>query len=435
MVKIIKQKQPQQTINTLNKRSYRKRGRMITIGKMPEKLQSFFKPVKQYFSKPAYNHFWALVTAITIGHAATIGRLARTLRGSTHRTKHGEFLRHSDYDESAVTEKIALDILRRLHIVKDPKVFIIVDETQTLKRAKKMDAVGSVHLHSSGTYATGHMILKICLYYRGIIIPWGSWLYVKREHAHHLQIPFRTMTEMAATAVRTANLPKWCNVTVLFDAFYLCPKVVNACKERKWRYIGVARANREFTVNSVKHKLGKYGRNVLRNNGCWHNISGIRTTKTYRLAERVGVLRKLGKVRIVFARRKGEHEYRSLVTNDLKSDMRTIVADYLKRWSIELLIKDQKQHLGLGDYRLLRYRAVVRHLHLVDCAYACLTHLGIRIQSAQGRRKNAKVLRLEPVSVLKDCMRRMIWKENVQYVIKFSHEKKVIRRLEKLLAA
>jgi SRSO17 transposase len=115
--------------------------------------------------------------------------------------------------------------------------------------------------------------------------------------------------------------------------------------------------------------------------------------------------------------------------------MRTIVADYLKRWSIEMLIKDEKQHLGLGDYRVIRYRAVVRHLHLVDCAYACLTHLGLKAQCAQGQNKSKKVLRLEPISKLKDRMRRIVWQENVQDVIKYSHEKPVIRRLEKLLAA
>jgi SRSO17 transposase len=108
---------------------------------------------------------------------------------------------------------------------------------------------------------------------------------------------------------------------------------------------------------------------------------------------------------------------------------------YLKRWSIEMLIKDEKQHLGLGDYRVKRYRAVVRHLHLVDCAYACLTHLGLKTQSAQGQNKSKKVLRLEPISKLKDGMRRIVWQENVQNVIKYSHEKPVIRRLEKLLAA
>jgi len=45
------------------------------------------------------------------------------------------------------------------------------------------------------------------------------------------------------------------------------------------------------------------------------------------------------------------------------------------------------------------------------------------------------VLRLEPISKLKDRTRRIVWQENVQDVIKHSHEKPVIRRLEKLLAA
>jgi len=140
-------------------------------------------------------------------------------------------------------------------------------------------------------------------------------------------------------------------------------------------------------------------------------------------------------VKVVFSRRRGEKDNVALITDDVTASMKTIVANYLKRWSIEMLIKDEKQHLGLGDYRVLRYRAVARHLCLVDCAYACLTHLGIKAQCAQGRKKNNKVLRLEPISKLKERMRRMVWRENVQDVIKHSHEKAVIRRLEKLLAA
>ena len=221
----------------------------------------------------------------------------------------------------------------------------------------------------------------------------------------------------------------------MFDAFYLCPKVAHACKERKWHYIGVGKSNRWFTAGSVKSKLGKYGRNVLRNGGKWYNVSGLRKTRKYRLAERIGQLNGLGMVKIVFSRRKGESKHIAIVTDDLHASMRTVVADYLKRWSIEMLIKDEKQHLGLGDYRVLRYQAVVRHLHLVDCAYACLTHMGIKTYCAQGQNKSKKVLRLEPISKLKEQMRRIVWQENVQDVIKYSHEKPVIRRLEKLLAA
>ena len=78
---------------------------------------------------------------------------------------------------------------------------------------------------------------------------------------------------------------------------------------------------------------------------------------------------------------------------------------------------------------------MVRHLHLVDCAYACLTHVGLEAQRAKGPNKNKNVLRLPPIQQLKADLRRAVWNEAVKDVAKVSHERTVIRRLEKLLAA
>jgi SRSO17 transposase len=435
MVMIIKQKQLLLPIRIVQTITYMQGSCMITIGKIPGKLQSFFKPVKKQVSEHVYNYFWSMVLSICISHKSTIDRLVKLLRNSTHRTNHGEFLWRSSWNDSAVTRQIALDALRGLFNEKDRNLFFIIDDTQTLKRAKKMDAVGRLHHHATGKYGTGHTILKVCLYYRGVTIPWASLLYVKQEHAGKLDVPFCKLTELAGQVIREAVLPEKFKVTVLFDAFYLCPNVVNACKDRKWHYIGIGKSNRWFTVGSTKHKLAKYGKNVLRNSGLWCNIAGLRKAAVYRLAERIGRLNKLGAVKIVFSRRKAENTHIAIVTDDMSASMRTIVADYLKRWSVEMLIKDEKQHLGLGDYRVKRYQAVVRHLQLVDSAYACLTHMGLKTQCAQGQNKSKKVLRLEPISKLKDRMRLIVWQGNVQDVIKYSHEKPVIRRLEKLLAA
>jgi SRSO17 transposase len=432
---IIKQKQLLLPISIVQTKSYKQGSCMITIGKIPKKLQSFFKPLKRQVSEHVYSYFWSIVLSICISHSSTIDRLVKSLRNSTHRTNHGEFLWRSNWDESAVMKQIALDMLKSLFTKKDRHLFFVIDDTQTLKRAKKMQAIGKLHHHATGKYGTGHTILKVCLYYRGVTIPWASLLYIKQEHADKLAVPFCKLTELAAGTIRQASLPNQFKVTVLFDAFYLCPNVINACKERKWHYIGIGKSNRWFTVGQVKRKLSKYGRNVLRNSGTWCNVAGLRKTKKYRLAERIGKLNKLGTVKIVFSRRRGESKHIAIVTDDLSASMRAIVADYLKRWSIEMLIKDEKQHLGLSDYRVLRYQAVVRHLHLVDCAYACLTHVGIKAYRAQGYNKSKKVLRLEPISKLKERMHRIVWKENVQDVVKYSHEKPVIRRLEKLLAA
>jgi len=71
----------------------------------------------------------------------------------------------------------------------------------------------------------------------------------------------------------------------------------------------------------------------------------------------------------------------------------------------------------------------------VDCAYACLTHVGLEAQRAQGRTHEENVLRLPPIRQFKQDLRLVVWNEAIKGIVKVSHERAVIRRLEKLLAA
>jgi SRSO17 transposase len=409
---------------------------MITIGKIPQKVKTFFQPIQRNVSAHIYHYYCNFVMAICVSHRSTIQRLVALLRDSTHRTNHGEFLWRSEFDARAVVQGQASGILKRLYKKRCKDCLLILDDTQTLKRAKKMQAVGKIHHHATGKYAMGHTILKACLFYRGVTIPLGSWLYVKKEHAKELEIPFQKLTELAGQIVLEAEIPDAFDVTVLFDAFYLCPAVVNACKRRQWRYIGVSKSNRWFTVNSIQHKVGKYGKNILTRTGRWYHIQGLRKPSCYKLAQRVGTMNKLGRVKVVFSKRRNDRAIVALVTNDIRLSMKKIVHQYLRRWAIEVMIKEQKQHLGLGDYRVWRYRAIVRHLCLVDSAYACLTHVGLDAPRAQGDKNHTKdMLSVSPMSQLKARMQQILWHQEVQNVIKGSHDKKVIRRLEKLLAA
>jgi len=410
---------------------------MMTIGRMPRVLFSFFQPQRRFFSQPAWPHFWGLVMAMAVGVEHTVGRLNGLLRKHTHRTNDGEFLWRSHWDESEVLRAIALQQFRRLYR-KGETIYFIIDDTQTLKRAKKMAAVGKLYHHAEKRYATGHTILKVCLYYRGVTIPWGSWLYVKREHAAGLGLSFATLTELAARAIDSLPFPPDFPVTVLFDSFYLCANVVRAVENKGWHYIGVGKSNRRLNVEGSSqggHRLSSYASNVLRRSGKWVKITGLQRTHSYRVAARIGTMKKLGEVQVVFSRRRGDGAVIVLVTNDVKRSPQRVVGDYLRRWSMEMLIKDEKQNLGLGAYRVLRYRAVVRHLHLVDCAYACLTHVGLEAQRAQGRKDAKNVLRLPPIRQLKQELRQKVWNEAIKEVARVSHERAVLRRLEKLLVA
>jgi len=298
-----------------------------------------------------------------------------------------------------------------------------------------MSGVRRLYHHATGTYGTGHTMVKACLYYRGVTIPWSTALCLRQQDARKEGEVFLTQTALAACVIHNADLPKGLKVTVLFDSYYLCDVVADACRARGWHYIGVGKSNCNFTVDGQKKKLEQYGRNVLRRGGRRRKVMGLRKSGLYCLASRVGFMEKLGEVKAVFSRRRGDRKIVALVTDELGASMTSIVADSLKRWAIELLIKDEKQHLGLGDYRVRRYRAVVRHLHLVDIAYACLTRLALDGRDEQGQHKNDNMLRLPPISELKARMRQIVWREALEDVVKHSHERPVLRRLERLLAA
>lgn len=422
-------------ISYMYRNTNRENHRMYTIDRVPRIVNRFFRPHRKAFGKPAWSHFTLLVTAIAMATEHGLKQLNRLLRHHTHRTKDGEFLWHSRWDESGVLESMALDTLRRLKRKGEP-IYFILDDTQIRKRAKKMEAVGKFFMHDSGTYGQGHCILKACLLYRGVTIPWGSWLYVKKEHARTVGVSFATLTELAARAIREARFPN-APVTVLFDSYYLCARVVRAVQERGWHYIGVVKTNRRFWCGGQWHRVGTYTRNILRRSGRWVGVRGVASRRSYCLAERTGRLKSLGDapVKLVVSRRRNDGNRIALATNDVKRPARRVVADFLLRWSIEVLIKDEKQLLGLCAYRVWRYRGVVRYLHLVDCAYACLTHVGLNAQRAQGRKDAKEKLRLPTIRQLKSDLRQAAWQQMVEDVVKHSHEKPVIRRLEKLLAA
>lgn len=238
---------------------------MGTIGQIPRKTQAFFRGVVGHFSGRAFRHFWRLVLAMTIGCGSTFDRLTKMLRGSTHRTNHGEFLWRSNWDESTVRKKIALDTLRHLRRKDGGKCYLILDKTQTLSGPGWLASASSTTTPRASTGLATRWSRHACGI--GVTIPWGTGLCLRKEDARKEEEVFLTQTELAALVIHNANLPRDLDITVLFDSYYLCDVVVNACHCRGWHYIGAGKSNRNFTVDGQKKKLDGYGRNALGRDG------------------------------------------------------------------------------------------------------------------------------------------------------------------------
>ena len=205
-----------------------------------------------------------------------------------------------------------------------------------------------------------------------------------------------------------------------------------ACKDRKYRYFGVAKKNRNFFADGRdrdKRKLSPYGANVLKRDGRWQSVRG----KQYRLAQRVGRLSKLGRVKLVFSRRPGEKSWICMATNETRWGVVRVLSEYLKRWPIEVLFNESKQYLGLGDYQVLRYRGIERYLCLVLIAHLLLTHLGATAPGAQADPDKTKPLDLPSVPQLQSLLRSKLWDDTIDSLEKGTRNRRVGKKLKELI--
>jgi SRSO17 transposase len=414
---------------------------MPKITRFPFFGKRFFRQARKIVGSCQFEHLWRMVIALaSMQGRHTLTRIEELTGEERTRQAISHFLTRTEWDAPALLWQTALDTLRQLGFRAGDTLYLLLDDTQKRKRGKLMDAVSKIFLHAEKVYANGHTILGAALIYRGVAIPcavrlWAAQLCCKDglEAEPGVPLNFRKLTHLAADVVGELRqqLPDANHAIVLFDSYYLCPAVTQACQQAGFRYVGVAKKNRNFAPDGRprdRRKLGRYGKNVLAREGRTVSVSGKRHT----LAQRVGNLSKAGRVKLVLSRRPGESAWVALVTNELRWSAKTIVGHYLLRWGIELLFKMSKQYLGLGDYQMLEYRGVVRYLHLVLIAYLLLTHLAL-VADAKACAKRLTLLRLPSILQLQQTLRSQLWDAMIQHLETGQRTRAAARKIKELV--
>lgn len=414
---------------------------MPKIGRFPAFGKRFFRRIRRLLGRGAFTHFWRLAMALAATHSRrNLKSLHEATGDGCTRQALSYFLEHAAWDAPEALQQAALDTLLQLGYRPGLPLYVVLDDTQKRKRANVMAAVSKIFLHAEKVFATGHTILACALIFRGVIIPVAINLWANQEFCQQSQqerheyerVTFVKLTDMAGQLVRQLALPAGADPSVLFDSYYFCPAVVNACKERGWPFVSVAKKNRNlrpYCRRGEKWRLGDSGRKILRRWGKWQRVS----QKVHRVAEKVGTMSKVGQVKVVFSQRRGENNWVAVVTDRVEWDAVTVLIHYQKRWPIELLFKMSKQHLGLGDYQVLGYRGVVRYLHLVMIAYLLLTHLGLNEPDAQADLQGTDTLRLPSIPQLQQLLRRKLWEDTIDKLACSKRQKAFAQKIQSLL--
>lgn len=408
----------------------------MIIDHLPRFVRAFFRPLRGFFHRPQFDHLWQIVLALLVcSRRANLSTLARVLFDLGHRTSHGHFLTHADWDAAGVLEAAGRHLLSRMRPQRGEVIHLLIDDTRIAKRARRMFAVSKIWDHAGHRFVHGHIVVCAAVLFRGVVWPWRFELWVARREAGQ---QYRKMTEIAAEMIRAFRPPRRLKVRVLFDAFYLCPPVTRACEARGFTWFSVAAKGRRFQPHGRRQgtRLSKLAVGLLKHEGRSVRMPRARGRAKLRIASIQGQLARIGPVRVVFSKRRSQawSHVVALVSNETHLDPRRLVSIYEQRWSIERLFKELRSDLGLGDYQVLARAAIQKHLHLCGLAHLLLTHHGLEAVGAQARKANTPPA-LPRFRERLDDWRRAVRHEQLRRIVRGKGHAKLRRKLDSYLLA
>jgi hypothetical protein len=250
---------------------------------------------------------------------------------------------------------------------------------------------------------------------------------------------------MAAAMVKAFDPPAGVRVRVPFDAFSLCPAAAKACAAKGFTFFSVAGRNRSSTTGEGKRERERERRRGIARlmpGLIRHGGRGVRMGRPrgqaaeLRIARRDGHLSRIGRVRLVASKRpRGPwKKCVAVVTDEAGLRPRQVVAIYEMRWLIEVLFKEPRRDLGLGDYQTIAEEGALRHLHACCPAHQMLTHQSLARLGAKAR-KPSKQVTLPPMSGRLRTLRTRIAEGHIERPVKGPEQENLRRPIRDCLLA
>jgi hypothetical protein len=270
------------------------------------------------------------------------------------------------------------------------KIMLIIDAT-VQHRASLHSENAKTFNHGKG-YVIGHQWTNIVLVLGDILIPLKPIPFYSKSYCQTQGLTYQSEHERVVAYLKALDLEAYLGaydrreVVVLADSGYDDKKIEQAIAQKGWNfiialgktrsvksaalYLSTPKAHNWYHVDTFfrRHRRLKWDTVRLQTNG------NKRKRMDLRIRHTTGYLRHVGKVELVCSERRNRPDGRRkyLACNDLRATPRQIVTGYRLRWSVELLHKCVKQHIGFEDVATHCFDAVVSHVHWVYCAYILL---------------------------------------------------------------
>jgi len=382
----------------------------------PSMLLTYLDPFGQLFSSPSYSYFKAYIW----GMLMVEGRKCITKIGHAcffldrHIASFERFLSDNKWDMNQVSRtlvRLLMDTLKdKLYIY--GAFLLAVDTTYTAKNSKKMIGIQKWIEHSGnadrGKYIIGHHwgIAGLISGFANRFLCWPilTMMISGKKNPSHYVCGFEAKAEAEAKATlrpMTFWVPVLAMVSqtwqfldeqalrVVVDAYFANISFINPLIEKgihvvtRWRKDGVGWD--DPGAYSGKGRPRKYGKqwklaNLLKSFSQEINVNIYGKSVYATAAVRDMWLRNIPqKVRVVVVKTAGVPII--FMSTDMTLTAAQIIEIYSSRFSIEIAIRDMKQHFGMGDYQCTTTSSILRFVRL-SCVSLCLWRLMLLPENA-----------------------------------------------------
>jgi len=347
-----------------------KRGGFAMFGfrQVPGYFGRFFRSFKGIFSKPQLSNFKRLVCGLIVSEGKNIQGI-NSVFGERNQSSLNRFVTQSDWDFEEVDRQRLKFTVK--HFGSKHDGFIILDDTVAVKTGKKME---KANYHRSGVTKKkewGHCFVD-SLYFdtdSDVTYPIRIQSYLRKVNADS-DNPFKTKREIALEQIDFALENGVRAGGVMSDAWYYSDEFVKELKTRNLKYFLGVKTSLKISINRQKRiSIKKYIETLQEKDFTKHKFKN----GTYFLHNKEASIRGDGKETLLISYKQEEkNNIKCYVTNCHEWDNFKYMKVLLKRWSIECLHRDTKQHLGLEEYQVRKYRGMQAVALAILAAYTLL---------------------------------------------------------------
>lgn len=347
---------------------------MFPLFCLPQSIRTLLEPLRPHFR---WSHFltfcWLLTLQMLQQGPANLRQLSRY--GPLRYAKYCRLLRASYWDTPEVWLWFVRALLAVLPIPLDRTLYVVADSSHKPKRSRLNPYAKQGKAREPGFFGLHFLVISLqWLHFR---IPVAFALIRSKKDPHYL-----TENTLFRQLLQNLTLPMWAKqVVIIADAAYASKANLRYIQSQGWFYLmALAKTWNLADGTPLKTYLAKLQRHQFKQT--WLTY-GSRRRWFYVRQQRLN-LNVLGEVTILFSkkgRKDGPKATKCFVTNLPDSlTERQLLQIYQRRWQTEVLFKELKSGLGLGEHQVTKDPGrVERSVKISLMAYLLL----VRLQQSQ----------------------------------------------------